>query len=164
MAKKKNKLGTYIVGFGLAFLLVGVVSKIELPTTNTNSSSNLSSSVENNSSKELYDGFEKIKITNSDLFVLEENSVYSAEGVKSYSEQYTSYAFTATKKCQFYIECSLSTIQYVIKTPTSCVRYQLANGTYVDGKENTFDLNPGDQVFISSIWDLYSLDFYLKTL
>ena len=42
MTKKKNKLGTYLVGFGLAFLLVGVVSKIELPTTNTNSSSNLS--------------------------------------------------------------------------------------------------------------------------
>lgn len=50
MAKKKNKIGTYLLGFGLAFLLVGVASKFELPTTNTNSSSNVSLSISNSTS------------------------------------------------------------------------------------------------------------------
>ena len=30
MAKKKNKIGTYLLGFGLAFLLVGVASKVDM--------------------------------------------------------------------------------------------------------------------------------------
>ena len=42
MAKKKNNFGTYLLGFLLATLVVGVASKIELPTSN-NSSSNKTS-------------------------------------------------------------------------------------------------------------------------
>ena len=52
MAKKKNNFGTYLLGFLLATLVVGVASKIELPTSNNSSSNKISenSNLNSNSS------------------------------------------------------------------------------------------------------------------
>lgn len=44
MAKKKNNFGTYLLGFLLATLVIGVASKIELPTSNNNSKTSNSNS------------------------------------------------------------------------------------------------------------------------
>ena len=112
----------------------------------------------------VYD-FNKVSLTESSLFTKEEGCYYTASGEKSTSAQYTSYIFVATEHCQFYIDTKLATVQYVVQNGDTFVRYQKENGTWVGGEENTFELNVGDKVYISTIAsDVSGIEFYLGTL
>ena len=110
--------------------------------------------------------FEKVALTDSAYFTLDEGCYYMADGKRTESSDYNSYTFVATGKCKFYIECAAEHGQYVIENSDGFVRYQKANGTWLEGEENTFDLNKGDKVYISLKSTHNSVDityFYLGT-
>lgn len=109
--------------------------------------------------------FNKIALTDASLFTKEAGCYYTADGLKTSDNTYTSYVFIATEHCQFYIDSNLATVQYVIQNGEKFVRYQKANGTWVGGEENTFELNVGDKVYISTNGsDVSGIEFYLGTL
>ena len=109
--------------------------------------------------------FNEVDLTDETLFT-QEVGYYTANGqLNSTDSSYSSYVFVATENCKFYMESTEFTIQYVIiKADGSAVRYQKANGTYVEGVENTFELNVGDKVAISTTASsTNNIHFYLGT-
>lgn len=108
--------------------------------------------------------FKELDLTDETLFT-QQSGYYSADGTHSADSTYNSYLFVATEYSKFYMESSLSTCQYVIiKTDGTAIRYQKANGTWVEGEENTFELNVGDKVAISTTSSSTdNIHFYLGT-
>lgn len=108
--------------------------------------------------------FNEVKLTDESLFT-QEIGYYTSDGKinEDGNTDYTSYVFVATEYCKFYFESSENIIQYVIiRTDGTAVRYQRANDTYVEGVDNTFELNVGDKVAISTIAESTdNIHFYL---
>lgn len=107
--------------------------------------------------------FSKISLADEAYFTCDNGCYYSKDGQRVESANYTSYVFTASKSCEFYIDSTAGTVQYVImKTDGSSVRYQKYDGSWIGGKDNTFKLNVGDKVAISfSNSNINEINFYL---
>lgn len=106
--------------------------------------------------------YEPLALTDS-KFVVETGGSYSADGTFSTTDTtYDSYTYTATETISFYVESSgLDMAHYVIvRADGTSVRYQMANGTWVEGEDNTFTLNAGEKVHISIKGEASSLIFY----
>ena len=110
--------------------------------------------------------FEEVALTDSAYFTLDEGCYYMSSGERKESTEYNSYIFVATGKCKFYMESGAEHAQYVIENSDGFVRYQKTDGTWLEGEENTFDLNKGDKVYISLRSTHNAVDmtyFYLGT-
>ena len=135
--KKKNRnplviLLVALLGVGAVFGLVSVVKD------------------NGESSEETPAVFERISLDDEEHFTLDSGKSYSPSGTLGAQTGYNSYTYEVTKKCEFYIECNLPAIHYVIvRADGTATRYQVANGTYIQGIENTFTLEVGDKVGIS---------------
>lgn len=110
--------------------------------------------------------FVEVALSDEKYFTLDSGCYYTADGTRTELSGYNSYIFVASKSCEFYMESDVVTVQYVIlRTDGTSVRYQKADGTWIEGKENTFDLNTGDKVFISTTSSTISdIHFYLGTV
>lgn len=116
-----------------------------------------------NESREYVTEFNEIALTDATNFTLDSGCYYGKDGSRVEFSSYTSYIFVASKSCKFYMESSEAAVQYVIiKSDGTANRYQKYDGTWLDGEENTFDLNSGDKVIISTTAsDTENIHFYL---
>ena len=108
--------------------------------------------------------FNEISLSDTSVFTLDSGCYYSADGTRASDSTYNSYIFVATENCKFYVESSWVTGQYVVDNADGVHRYQKANGTWLSGEANTFDLRKGDRVLISTTEkNLNAFHFYLGT-
>lgn len=107
--------------------------------------------------------FVEVSLSDATNFTLDSGCYYGKDGKRVELSNYTSYIFVASNSCEFYMESTAGSVQYVIiRTDGSVVRYQKADGTWVAGEENTFKLNAGDKVAISTTdKDTNNIHFYL---
>ena len=110
--------------------------------------------------------FNEVSLSDSTYFTFDEDCYYMANGTRMESNDYNTYVFVATGKCQFYMESGAEHAQFVIQNGDGFVRYQKTDGTWLEGEENTFDLKKGDKVYVS-LRDGYGAEnityFYLGT-
>lgn len=108
--------------------------------------------------------FSKISLNDETYFTFDKGCYYGKDGKRVELSNYNSYIFVASKSCEFYMESTAEAVQYVIiKTDGTTVRYQKADNTWVEGKDNTFNLGIGDKVAISTTSsDINAIQFYLR--
>lgn len=108
--------------------------------------------------------FSKISLNDETYFTFDKGCYYGKDGKRVEHSNYNSYIFVASKSCEFYMESTAEVVQYVIiKTDGTTVRYQKADNTWVEGKDNTFNLGIGDKVAISTTFsDINAIQFYLR--
>ena len=125
MVKKKNNFGTYLLGFLLATLVVGVASKIELPTSNNTSSNKTSenSNLSSSNSSIVIDNYSTIENINYDT-CLDKYALDGSTGGVLNSPTYANFWFS-----DFTIVDSNKTIEFSLEPYKVC--YYTNNKTFI---------------------------------
>ena len=180
MAKKNDFLVT-IFGILAGVLLLGVVTngfeKWDVGNIlNNDNSSSISESVditseEEESSKvdssvildgiEVEDGYYRYSLASS-KFEVQDDTVYSASGVSSVLDQYTSYVFNVTSETYLYIEETASVCQIVIKDSGGFANRYRDLDSNLPTKDNPLRVYNGDFVAISTTDGIGSVRLYVK--